>query len=139
MRRKYIATALFGCAAAVGVIATATPAYALDAGAYRDNFNGRSCDALVYVSDTTSSGKVEAFGGFSCPSNVKLIGHLTVVLYRNGTQVCSSGHGYNLVTTDSEQCAITDNSGNQRWKARLRITTPDTTGGVNIVTGEIST
>jgi hypothetical protein len=139
MRRTLTATAVLGCAAIIGMTAAATPAHAVDTGAYRNNFNGRGCDAQVYVSDTTTSGKAEGFGGFSCPSSVKLIGNITVTLYRNGTKVCSNSHGYNLVSTDHAQCAVADPSGNQRWKASLKIVTPDTTGGVTITTGEIVT
>jgi hypothetical protein len=139
MRRTLTVTAVIGCASIVGILATATPALAADKGAYRDNFNGRGCDAQVYVSDTTTSGKVEAFGGFSCPSSVQLIGNVTAILYRNGKEVCSKGRHFSLASTSHAECAVTDSSGSQKWKAKLRVATPGTSGSVTITTGEITT
>lgn len=139
IRKALTSTAVLGSAAVIGMLVAATPAHAADTGAYRDNFNGRGCDAQVYVSDTTTSGKVEAFGGFACPSRVKLIGHINVFLFKNGKQVCKNGHGYNLESTAHAQCAVTDSSGSQKWKARIQLVTPDSSGGVSLTTGEIST
>src|SRR5690348_7639118 len=91
--------AVVAAAAVAGVALAAAPAHAADTGAYKDNFNNRGCDALVYVSDTTSSGKVEAFGGFNCPQNVKIIGTAVVTLIRDSKEVCHKTVNYSLVST----------------------------------------
>jgi hypothetical protein len=67
MLGRFGRTAAVAAVTVAGVALGAGPAHAADTGAYKNNFNGRGCDALVFVSDTTSSGKVEAFGGFNCP------------------------------------------------------------------------
>jgi hypothetical protein len=45
---------------------------------------------------------------------------------------------YSLVSTIDTACAVSDPSGNQQWNAKLRLTTSDTTGGVSITTGKIT-
>jgi len=138
MLRRLGKGAAIAAVAMAGVALGAAPAHAADTGAYKDNFNGRGCDALVYVSDTTSSGKVEAFGGFNCAQSVRLIGTAVVTLIRDSKEVCHKTVNYSLVSTIDAACAVSDPGGNQKWYAKLRLVTSDTTGGVMLTTGKIT-
>jgi hypothetical protein len=136
MTKKWLHLAVSaGIAAIVGATVAATPAQATDIGAYRDDYNPSGCDAMLYASDTTSSGKVEAFGGFNCPTSAKMTGSVTVKLFKNGSAVCTKSVSYNLVSTAHAECAVTDPSGNQNWKSWIQIL--DAYGLRSFYTGEM--
>ncbi|SHN47204.1 hypothetical protein [Cryptosporangium aurantiacum] len=138
MGKKRLRLALAAVGAAIlGAVFTAAPASAADAGAGQQDYNPAGCDALLYVSDTTSPGRVEGFGGFSCAQSKKMIGNMTVTLYKGGTKVCSKGVAFNKVSTSETGCSVADPSGNQSWKSHIRIV--DIYGQIYFSTGTITT
>ena len=138
MSRKSLRLALAAFFAAVfGAVAMASPAQAGTIGGYRDDYNPAGCDGMVYVSDTTMSGRVETFGGFNCPPGTRLTGYVQIYLYKNGSEVCKGGANYNLASTASTSCSVANSSGSQAWKAKLQIF--DNYGNRYITTGELWT
>ena len=124
-----------------------SPAYAASSSASRDNF-AQHCDAQVHVSDRTAAGKVETFGGFSCPTGTGLFNEpeqatIVVMIIRNGTEVIRSYKGlatcYKPFTCSTESHSVTypDYSTNDRFRGRIQITS--FSGSVTLTTGEITT
>jgi hypothetical protein len=129
------------------LVFAASPAHALSAAASKDNFQG-GCDALVIVSDTTSSGNVEAFGGFSCPAGEGLWNHgvpatIKMILIQNGTEVINSVRTlptcweFWTCRSESWQVKLPDYAGTDRFRGKMVITSLG--GSVTLTTGEIRT
>ncbi len=76
-----------GALAAALVAAAAGPAAAASSSAGRDNF-WRNCDASVTVSDATSPGDVEVYGGWACATGTHFQpSSITMILYYQGREV----------------------------------------------------
>lgn len=138
-------------AAALGVAVVLTvavsPAQAASASAGKDNFAG-ACDAQVHVSDATTFGRVEGFGGFSCPTGVGLLNEpsqatITIMIFRNGVEVIRSHYDIptcirpTTCSTDSHSVTYPDYASTDRFKSRMQITS--LSGSVTLTTAEIST
>ncbi len=137
------------------VLATSLPgtAHAASQFADKDGFDrSRRCDAIVGVSDETTSGKVEVFGGFSCPSDQRLWNMpeattIRVRIFMNGQEViqskktlktCKTVNGLKLTCqSDSHQVSFPDDSSNDRFYGRMEITS--FSGTVTLTTGTITT
>lgn len=122
--RSVVAIAMASAVTTVVVASSAVPAFAGTAIGVADNFYG-DCDASVYVSDEVvgSAGKVEAWGGYSCPSTFTYVGQLKIVLYKNGVSAGSSAKNVKG-STDSVSTTATNTSGVQSWRADLTIFRP---------------
>lgn len=103
---------------------TAAPAAAATATGVADSFFNR-CDASVFISDTLtgSDGKVEAWGGFSCPQSLKFIGQIKIEL-KNGTKTVAKKQIAVNASTDSVSATVVNSKGKQRWHADLKIFRP---------------
>jgi hypothetical protein len=118
------------------------------ASAGRNNFQ-RECDAQVHVSDTTSSGNVEVFGGFACPTGTGLWNHsvpstIKVIIIRNGVEIKNSTftcpsciEKFWTCSTESWQVTYPDYASTDRFKGKMVITSLG--GSVTLTTGEIRT
>lgn len=107
------------------LLATAGPAAAATASGEQENFYNQ-CDALVYISDTLigSPGKVEAWGGWSCPQSLKFVGTLKIEL-KNGNAVVKKDEKASRGDSTLDVNATTNNiSGVQNWHADLKIFRP---------------
>lgn len=128
------------------------PAFAASKFASKDNFDrSRKCDAILGVSDETTSGKVEAYGGFSCPTGSGLPNTpekttIRVRLFMNGQEIvqskktsatCNTGSSFPVTcSTDSHQVTYPDYSSTDTFYAKMEI---DSFGGnVTLTTGTIS-
>jgi hypothetical protein len=93
MIKKSIIAALAGLA-----LVAVVPGQAMAASKFanKDGFDSsKRCDAILGVSDETTSGKVEVFGGFSCPTGYGLANQpekatIRVRLFENGQEVVQS-------------------------------------------------
>jgi hypothetical protein len=123
--------------AATMLLATTGPAAAATASGIEDNFFNQ-CDASVYVSDSLigSSGKIEAWGGYSCPTSFKFVGQIKIEL-KNGSKVVKVDQKNVNASTGDVNATVVNKAGRQRWHADLKIFRPgfDTwivsTGDVN--------
>ncbi|MFF0776525.1 hypothetical protein ACFYUK_47115 [Nonomuraea wenchangensis] len=69
---------------------SATPASAASSTAGRENFY-RNCDAVLAVSDQTTPGSVEVYGGWGCDATSYFYpGQIILSLYLNGVEVMHS-------------------------------------------------
>ncbi|GIH07098.1 hypothetical protein Rhe02_51650 [Rhizocola hellebori] len=69
------------------LVSTAMPASAVSSGNSKNNFF-RECSATVVVSDTTTPGKVEGYGGWGCAATSGFCpGYLVVTISYNGQEV----------------------------------------------------
>lgn len=136
MKARHIAAA-----AAVVTLATVglTPslAYAASKSAGRNNF-WSTCDAQVHVSDETTSGKVEVFGGWGCTVTKAFTGTLVCIIYVNGREKMRTS--VDLVTASTKDCAVTyaDHSSSDSYYGKLIV---KGAGGTNfsLSTGSIKT
>ncbi|MCM4083644.1 hypothetical protein [Paractinoplanes hotanensis] len=125
MRTRRSATALAVAGASTTILAvSAAPAAAQTAAGVADNFYG-SCDASVYVSDdlTGSPGKVEAWGGYTCPTSFDYVGQLRLTL-RDGTATIGTDQKAVNGPTDHVDVTADNVSGVQNWHADLWIFRP---------------
>jgi hypothetical protein len=129
---------------AVGLVGAVLSAVALPGSAFaatesstKNNWDrSRGCDAVVSVSDVTTSGKVEVYGGFACPSNSGLWNQpegatIRVKLFVNDQEILQSKKALKTCKTvsgikwtchsDSHQVAITDDSGTDRFRGEMQI------------------
>jgi len=147
----------WGLAAVVAgtVLATAVPGSALAASKFasKDSFDtSKTCDAIVGVSDETTSGKIEVFGGFSCPTGFGLanqpeVATIRVRLFENGQEVvqskrnmptCSTVNGIKK-TCSSESHQVTwpdDPNKSESYYGKIEIVS--FTGTVTLTTGTIT-
>ncbi|GIH07099.1 hypothetical protein Rhe02_51660 [Rhizocola hellebori] len=108
-------------AVAMCIAVVQAPAMAKTASGVDENF-WAGCDASLYVSDSVigSPGKIEAWGGWSCPSPAVWGGVLTIDLYRNGTKVASQAKNYDkFAATGHGEVTATNIAGSQNWYAKL--------------------
>jgi hypothetical protein len=155
LRQKFIGTALAGLVTSA-VLAMITPgaAYAASQFASKNNFDNtsRTCDAIVGVSDETTSGSVEVYGGFSCQTGTGLWNQpeaatIRVRLFMNGQEViqskktlatCIKVSGLKVTcSTDSHQVTYPDNSGNQQFYGKIEIVS--FSGNATLTTPSITT
>jgi hypothetical protein len=134
--------------AVISLTAAASPALAASSSASRNNFQ-YDCDAQVHVSDATSYGDVEVFGGFSCPSGTGLWNHgepttIKVIIIRNGVEIQNSTRTcptciqkFYTCSTESWQTKYPDYSSTDRFRGKMIITSLG--GSVTLTTGEIRT
>src|SRR5215218_2224026 len=87
--------------AATAILMAASPASAATSSGVQDNFQF-SCDASVYITDSLigSPGRIEAWGGFSCPNPQQWGGVLEVEIYRNGVKVASGIKNSDFTSTN---------------------------------------
>ncbi|MCM4083645.1 hypothetical protein [Paractinoplanes hotanensis] len=110
-----------------------------------------ACDAIVGVSDETSSGNIEVYGGFSCPTDSGLWNTpepttIRVRLFRNGNEIiqskknsatCFTGAGVEWTcSTDSHSVTYPDYSGNDSFYGRIEIVS--FSGNSTLTTGSIT-
>ena len=121
--KSVAALAVFGACATL-LAATAGPASAKTSSGIWDDFFVQ-CDASVYVPDslTGSPGKVEAWGGYSCPTSFKFIGEIKLQLKNGNTAVKTDQKNVNASTGDVN-ATVTNSSGTQNWHADLTIFRP---------------
>lgn len=114
----------------------ASPASAHVATGYADSFYGQ-CDGNVTISDELigSPGKIEAWGGFACPSKIPWAGQMTLQVFKNGVKVSEVKKSANG-TTDHIDATLTNSAGTQRWRAQLTLFRPGFASTI-ISTGEI--
>lgn len=139
--------AALGAAAAVGL--TSSPAFAASSTAGKNGFDrSGKCDANVAVSDVTSYGKVEVFGGFVCPTGSGLFNEPTgatirVRMYKNGVEILQSlknvptGNKPFTISSDFHAITYPDYSSTDRFKGVIEISS--LSGSVKLTTGEITT
>jgi hypothetical protein len=106
------------------LLAITPPATAATAMGVLDGFFGR-CDASVYVSDSLigSPGKIEAWGGYSCPQSFKFIGEVKLVLKNGNAVVQETQKAVNQATNDVN-ITVTNSPGVQNWHADMWIFRP---------------
>jgi hypothetical protein len=133
---------------AIALVSPAGPAYAASASAGKNNFQ-RECDAQVHVSDATSSGNVEVFGGFACPTGTGLWNNgvastIKVIIIRNGVEIKNSTftcpsciEKFWTCSSESWQVTYPDYASTDRFKGKMVITSLG--GSVTLTTGEIRT
>ncbi|MER7894565.1 hypothetical protein ABTX15_32850 [Micromonospora sp. NPDC094482] len=133
----------------LGLLSFANPASAASSVASKKDFDqSRRCDANVTVSDVTTYGKVEVYGGFVCPTGSGLFNEpvratITIQIYRNGVSILRSqkelAFGTRPLTLSSDFYAITypDYSSSDRFKGWMQISS--LSGSVTLTTGEITT
>lgn len=130
----------------------ATPASAAESSAGQNGFDRTgTCDSIVGISDSTTSGKIEVFGGFSCPTSGGLLNTPTVTtirvrLFRNGTEIiqskknsatCFAKSGANWTcSTDSHSVTYPDASSSDKFYGRLEIVS--FSGNSTVTTGTIT-
>jgi hypothetical protein len=148
MVRLMSAIAVIVTTAMISLAATTSRALAASSSAGRNNFQGQ-CDAQVHVSDATSYGDVEVFGGFSCPTGTGLWNHgvqttIKVIIIRNGVEIKNSTftcptciQKFWTCSTESWQTVYPDYSSTDRFRGKMIITSLG--GSVTLTTGEIST
>ncbi|GGK90759.1 hypothetical protein [Mangrovihabitans endophyticus] len=110
--------------ATTAVIASAQSAAAKTATGVAENFYAQ-CDASVYVSDDLigSDGKIEAWGGYTCPSSFKYHGQLTLTL-KDGTAIIGQQKKAVNDSTNHVDVTATNISGYQDWHADLQLFVP---------------
>jgi hypothetical protein len=135
-RKIVAAVAVAACSAAL-VSATAVPAAAATASGVADNWIGQ-CDASVYVSDDLigSAGKIEAWGGYVCPTGYHFIGQLRITLRKGKTTAKTYGKN---VQGDSHHVDVTvpNAAGNQDWHADLWLFRPGMSDAIVVSTGVV--
>jgi hypothetical protein len=107
------------------VAATALPAHADTAIGVADDFFAQ-CDANVFVSDDLigSDGKIEAWGGYSCPQSYKFTGQIKIILKDGSKRVGKpKAKGVNA-STDFVGITVANKAGKQKWHADLWIFRP---------------
>ncbi|MEU8409350.1 hypothetical protein AB0C19_24405 [Micromonospora sp. NPDC048842] len=132
--------------AAVGLIST--PAYAASSVAGKDGWDkSRNCDANVVVSDATSSGKIEVYGGFVCPTGTGIINEpqvatIRIIMFRNGDQILQSKKNVTMgkkpfsIASDSHAITYPDYSSSDNFYGVMEITS--LSGYVRLTTGIIT-
>ena len=107
------------------LLATGGPANAATASGEQLNFFNQ-CDALVYISDTLigSDGKVEAWGGWSCPTSFRFVGELSIELKNGNSVVKKTQKATRGASTLDVSATTTNSSGKQNWHADLKIFRP---------------
>jgi hypothetical protein len=98
-----------------------------------------SCDATVILTDNLagSPGRIEAWGGWSCPNPTQWGGNLQITLYRNGAKVATTSKNFGLSVSDSVGVSVPNPSGKQNWKATIRFSAT-LSGGATVNTGTLS-
>ncbi|KIR63360.1 hypothetical protein TK50_21240 [Micromonospora haikouensis] len=102
----------------------------------------------MVISDVTTSGKVEAYGGFVCPTGSGLFNEpvratITLQIYRNGVSILRSqkeltfGTRPYTLASDSYSITYPDYSSSDRFKAWMQISS--LSGSVTLTTAEITT
>jgi hypothetical protein len=143
-------------AVAVGVtLAVAVPGTAQAASKFANKAgfdHSKRCDAIVGVSDETSSGKVEVFGGFSCPTGSGLFNQpepttIRVKIFRGNQEVIQSkknvasckqvGGKWFTCSSDSHQVTYPDATSSNTFYGQMEITS--FSGSVTLTTGKITT
>jgi hypothetical protein len=131
--RRAVAVSALGIA-----LATVVPGQALAASKFanKNNFDTpRKCDAVVGVSDETSSGKIEVFGGFSCPTGLGLANMpekatIRVRLFEDGQEVvqskrtmpdCNSGRLRITCSSESHQVTWPDARASAKYYGKMEI------------------
>ncbi|XVU24082.1 hypothetical protein ACQPZJ_43735 [Actinoplanes sp. CA-054009] len=153
MRSRFVRHALAISAAGV-VAAVAMPGQALAASQFasKNGFDtSKKCDAIVGVSDETTSGKIEVYGGFSCPTGYGLANQpekatIRVRLFQNGQEVVQSKRSMpdcsgttsirKTCSSESHQVTYPDNSGTQTFYGKIEIVS--FSGTVTLTTPTIS-
>ncbi|WP_144420344.1 hypothetical protein [Micromonospora haikouensis] len=114
-----------GTAAAL-VLFSSTPAMALSSTGFKDSFFNQ-CDANVTIDDALvgSPGKIEAWGGYVCPTGSTWAGTMTITIKRNGVAVKKTDKAANgKESSDSVNAAVADDAGTQDWQATLTLFRP---------------
>jgi hypothetical protein len=146
-----VATVVAGLAAVM--ILPPSSAFAASKVASKDGFdNSGLCDAIVAVSDETTSGSVEVFGGFSCPTGYGLwnqpVGStIRVKIFRNGKEIIQSKKAVPTCTyigavrvtcsSDSHQVKYPDYPGKDSFRGEMEIVSVG--GTVTLKTSTIKT
>ncbi|WP_148427326.1 hypothetical protein [Micromonospora sp. AP08] len=133
--RRLLAAVAVACVVVGGF--TPSSAQAASASTGRDNFYG-TCDAQVHVSDTTTAGRVEVFGGWGCQVDKYFTGTLVCVLYLNGAE--KARVATDLKTSSTEFCAVTypDYSSTDTFYGKLIVKGAGSTN-FTLTTGSIRT
>lgn len=133
--RRMAAAALVTTLLALGFAPSA--AHAASSSAGRDNFY-HTCDAQVHVSDGTTAGKVEVFGGWGCRTDQVFVGTLVCIIYVNGAEKLRTS--VDLVVASTKDCSVSypDYSSSDSFLGKLIV---KGAGGVNftLTTGSIRT
>ena len=114
---RWLATA---AASTALILSVASPAAAQTAIGLKDDFFF-GCDASVYISDSLpgSPGKIEAWGGYSCPSPTKWAGSMRIKIYKGSRVVAEAAKGTGEASTDHVSVSASNASGTQEWRATL--------------------
>jgi hypothetical protein len=145
-----------GVTVAAGLIlATSVPgaAHAASKFANKDGFDrSGGCDAILGVSDETTPGKVEVFGGFSCPTdsglwNMPEVTTIRLRIFQDGQEViqskkalksCKTVKGTKWTcATDSFELTFPDYSSSDSFYGKMEISSFG--GSVTLTTGAITT
>lgn len=149
LTRYAVAVLTAGLALAVSV-----PGQAMAASKFanKDKFDtAKLCDAVVGVSDETTTGKIEVFGGFSCKTGFGLANFpekttIRVRLFKNGQELLQSKKAVkncfrfdgvaHSCSSESHQVAFPDDSTSDRYWGKMEIVS--FTGRVTLTTKAIS-
>jgi hypothetical protein len=124
-------------ATATIAVATVTPAQAAASSAGK-NTNVPTCFTSVHVSDETSPGKVEVFGGWGCAQSHVFTGTILLVIYRNGAEIMRTNTDLKVAYSNSTQIALNDDRSNDRYYGTMTIKGAGPTN-FTIRTGTITT
>ncbi|SHN47205.1 hypothetical protein [Cryptosporangium aurantiacum] len=121
----------------VALVLTGSGANAASSSVGKNNFYG-TCDAQAHVSDATTSGKVEVFGGWGCQVNKYFTGTLVCAIWVNGSEKFRTTK--DILLASSRDCAVTypDYSSSDSYVGKVIIKGQ---GGTNftLTTGAIRT
>jgi hypothetical protein len=136
MKTRYVvAAAVAATLATVGF--TPSSAHAASKSVGRNNFYG-TCDAQAHVSDDTTPGKVEVFGGWGCQVGKYFSGTLVCIIYVNGVEKMRTST--DITTATTKDCAVTylDNRSSDSYYGKMIV---KGVGGTNFTlkTGAIKT
>ncbi len=134
--RKLVAAIAVTSASAALLVATATPAAAATAMGVADDWF-QLCDASVTVTDDLigSPGKIEAWGGYSCPTGFRFEGQMKITLKKGNTK--AKEHAKNVKgSTDHVDVTVNNAAGLQDWHADLWLFRPGM-DPVIVSTGEV--
>lgn len=123
-RRVWKAIGIAGASGAL-VLIVASPAAAHTSIGDKPNFF-LECDASVYITNELvgSPGKIEAWGGFVCPSNLKWAGDLRLQILRNNAVVRNEQKHAPQSSSDHIDATYDNTVGTQNWQAKLWLNRP---------------
>jgi hypothetical protein len=137
-RRTLVRSAIAALLAGLAALVTLLPgsAHAASEFANKDGWDkSGKCDAIVGVSDETTNGTVEVYGGFSCPTGTGLWNQpekatIRVRIFQNGKEIIQSKktlkdcqHLKAKVTCSSDHHEITypDYAGTDKFHGQMEI------------------